>query len=181
MEENPSQIERGGPNSCKCRYSNTSSSVATPPESNDEGGDLIECSGKYCGSCAAGLIADCVAICCCPCGLINILAFAFVKVPWMVGRKCLGSVKKRRKRKKDKKMLKCQEEEEEEEEDDGDRDGNMRKRRVEEGIIEIVGSGLIIGEEMGMGLGGFEAERVWLELYKDGHLGFGRVSFTGIQ
>ncbi|KAJ4882813.1 Uncharacterized protein Rs2_32906 [Raphanus sativus] len=26
-----------------------------------------------------------------------------------------------------------------------------------------------------------EAERVWLELYQIGHLGFGRVSFTGIQ
>ncbi|KAG2251404.1 hypothetical protein Bca4012_098878 [Brassica carinata] len=25
-----------------------------------------------------------------------------------------------------------------------------------------------------------EAERVWLELYQIGHLGFGRVSFTGI-
>ncbi|KAK1410102.1 hypothetical protein QVD17_36635 [Tagetes erecta] len=27
----------------------------------------------------------------------------------------------------------------------------------------------------------FEAERVWLELYKVDHLGFGRVSFNGIQ
>lgn len=27
----------------------------------------------------------------------------------------------------------------------------------------------------------FEAERVWLELYQIGHLGFGRLSFTGIQ
>ena len=26
-----------------------------------------------------------------------------------------------------------------------------------------------------------EAERVWLELYQIGHLGFGRVSFTGIH
>ncbi|XP_065879230.1 uncharacterized protein [Euphorbia lathyris] len=135
----------------------------------DERGDLIECFRKYCGSCTAGSVADCVAISCCPCGLLNILAFAFVKVPWMVGRKCFGSVKRRRRRKmakSNKIMLTTPHQDQD----------HSKKRSLEDRLSEIVN---IIGEQDQMG--GFEAKRVWLDLYKDGHLGFGRLSFTGIQ
>lgn len=60
----------------------------------DEIGDGIECSCRYCGSCTATMIADCVAICCCPCAVLNFLAFAFVKVPWIVGKRFLRLGKK---------------------------------------------------------------------------------------
>ncbi|KAJ9152666.1 hypothetical protein P3X46_026210 [Hevea brasiliensis] len=165
MERNPPRVSRKDRTRKSSRY--------TVDES---GGDLIECSGKYCRSCTAGLIADCVALCCCPCALLNLLTFAFVKVPWMVGRKCLGRVKKkRRKRKMKRKCKKRSEKAEAEIEGDatsisigGERDGNLK-------IWELVNG---FGEEVSAR---FEADRVWLELYEDGHLGFGRVSFTGIQ
>lgn len=54
-----------------------------------------------------------------------------------------------------------------------ERDCNGRKKMVEEGKMAEIASAF--GEEERM----FEAEKVWLELYQVGHLGFGRVSFTG--
>ncbi|KAL0431656.1 UNVERIFIED_CONTAM: hypothetical protein Sradi_0791600 [Sesamum radiatum] len=137
-------------------------------------GDPVACTGKSCQSCTAGVIADCVAVCCCPCAVVSILALAFVKLPWAVARKCLG--RQRRKR-----ML-----EERRKRGGGDRDGISEKGRVEEGMSEIVLScrGGVIGEEEeevnDHFSAEFKAEEVWLELYEVGHLGFGRVSFTGI-
>ncbi|PSR87574.1 Chromo domain-containing protein isoform 1 [Actinidia chinensis var. chinensis] len=124
----------------------------------DDSGDPIECSGKHCRSCTAGLIADCVAVCCCPCAVVSCFALAFLKAPWMMGRRCLGIGKKK------------------------------RRRLENERECEKTGSDLVDMDgisEIGTGLEGnlsarFEAERVWLELYQVGHLGFGRVSFTGI-
>ncbi|CAL0321799.1 unnamed protein product [Lupinus luteus] len=52
----------------------------------DDGGG-IDCSGKYFKSCMGGLIADCVALCCCPCAVLHCFALAFVKAPWVVGRR----------------------------------------------------------------------------------------------
>ncbi|XVF60282.1 hypothetical protein PTKIN_Ptkin08bG0032800 [Pterospermum kingtungense] len=182
MEENPREEGRGGggPTIRKSRYAI------------DEGGsgDLIECSGKHCRSCTAGAIADCVALCCCPCALVNLLTLALVKVPWKLGRRCLGLGKKKRnrvemKRKCEKSFCNscscsssCSNE--------GDvhnqfRHSNLReKMRVEQEIWEFPTGFEDEEEEVGKFSARFEAERVWLELYQVGHLGFGRVSFTGI-
>lgn len=97
--------------------------------------------------------------------MVNLLTLAFVKVPYMMGRKCLGKRKKKKKR-------------------------EMVLEREKEGIFwreNEMGVEIGIGEELGMEKeendysARFEAEKVWLELYQVGHLGFGRVSFTGIQ
>ncbi|KAJ7974582.1 Chromo domain-containing protein isoform 1 [Quillaja saponaria] len=141
----------------------------------DDGGDLIECSGKYCRSCTGGLVADCVAVCCCPCAVVNCLGFAFVKAPWMVGRRCLGLGNN--KKKKSKRSSKCKRCHENDAVLERDKKGNSwRKERVEEGMHEIVVSEYFEEEEMRNGSARFEAEKVWLELYQIGHLGFGRVS-----
>ncbi|KAF5740376.1 hypothetical protein HS088_TW11G00445 [Tripterygium wilfordii] len=159
----------GGPTGKKSRYA---------VDDIDQGGDPIECSGKHCRSCTAGFIADCVALCCCPCALWNILGLAFVKVPLMVGRKCLGRGKRRRKRKCKKK----------ESDDDGvvvERECNLaRNAGAELGISEFEFCGFVDGgggaeEEKGRLSAKSEAERVWMELYQVGHLGFGRVSISG--
>ncbi|KAL4333700.1 hypothetical protein GQ457_07G001870 [Hibiscus cannabinus] len=135
----------------------------------DESGDLTECSGRYCRSCTAVVIADCVALCCCPCALLNLLTLALVKVPWKMGRRCLGFGKNKRKKRKRKRVememeRKCEKtrefstvfgEEENLEDDEGEK------------------------QEKGDFSARFEAEKVWIELYEFGHLGFGRVSFTG--
>ncbi|KAK4282401.1 hypothetical protein QN277_013783 [Acacia crassicarpa] len=118
----------------------------------DDSGDLIECSGKYCRSCTAGMIADCVALCCCPCAVLHCFALAFVKAPWMAGRRCLGLGKKKKKTKRI--------------EDDvvlerNQREVNTRSDLVEESMREIVSGEMT-----------FESEKVWKEMYEIGHFGF---------
>ncbi|GAA0175980.1 hypothetical protein Leryth_022921 [Lithospermum erythrorhizon] len=70
----------------------------------EEGGedDSVKCSGEGCESCMAGLVADCVAICCCPCAFVNILAFTFLTIPYIMGRKWLlkGKMKMRKNKRK---------------------------------------------------------------------------------
>ncbi|KAE8718218.1 Tudor/PWWP/MBT superfamily protein, putative isoform 1 [Hibiscus syriacus] len=135
----------------------------------DKSEDLIECSGKYCRSCTAGVIADCVALCCCPCALLNLLTLALVKVPWKIGRRCLGFGKKNKKKKKKRNRVemerKCEKTREiptvfgEAEKFENDGEGKQEMGNFSARLVE--------------------AEKVWLELYEGGHLGFGRVSFTG--
>ncbi|KAL6551485.1 hypothetical protein OROGR_007639 [Orobanche gracilis] len=132
-------------------------------------GDPVACSGKSCRSCTAEVIADCVAVCCCPCGVVNILALAFVKLPWAVARRCLVGVRKNKCRRRG--ML----------EGMRDMDGNSEIGRLEDGTSENVlsssiGAGIVEGGSISDDFG---AEDVWLEL-ELGHLGFGRVSFTGV-
>ncbi|PIN04689.1 hypothetical protein CDL12_22780 [Handroanthus impetiginosus] len=131
-------------------------------------GDPVACTGKSCQSCTAGVIADCVAVCCCPCAVVNILTLAFVKLPLAVARRCIERRRKRRRRR----TL--------EEKRNVDTDGISERGRVEEGTSEIVLS--VIGDEElnDHFRAEFTADDVWLELHEVGHLGFGRVSFTGI-
>ncbi|KAM1075891.1 hypothetical protein PS2_023211 [Malus domestica] len=142
----------------------------------DAVGDRIECTGRYCKSCSGTLIADCVALCCCPCAVVNFLTLAFVKVPWMVGRKCLGLGKKKG-QKRENKRRKC-------------KGGGSSKSGIEWVVErgeeerkqpEVSRRSGYGEEETECGGARLEAERVWLELYQIGHLGFGRVSFTGTQ
>lgn len=173
-------------------------------------GDEVKCSGKRCRSWAAAAIADCVALCCCPCAIINLLTLTFVKVPWMIGRRCLGGGSGRNKKKKKRRLLHrkgrrgkmngedefqhhnnhhCRFETAEEEEKCGgdyddhrfvvERDGSLTKEDEEEGEKPTSFKGDHHDESRISAR--VEAERVWLELYQIGHLGFGRVSFTGIQ
>ena len=146
----------------------------------DGGGDPpIECSGKFCRSCTAGLIADCVALCCCPCAVVHCFALAFVKAPWVVGRRCLGLGSK----KKVKHKKKCKRGSE-----DFDGGGVVLERNYREGNLMRVASSNNANNVVNVGgvgemesvtvNAGFEAEKVWLELYQIGHLDFGRVSFS---
>lgn len=143
----------------------------------DESGDRIECSGRHCRSCTAALIADCVALCCCPCAVVNFLAFTFVKVPWMVGRKCLGLEKK-----KGIKKRKCKISEDDSVVDrENDGNNNEREWKVEEGMSELFTSAGFAEqvEQIDFVSARFEAEKVWLELYQVGQFGFGRHSSSG--
>ncbi|KAI3884083.1 hypothetical protein MKW92_026157 [Papaver armeniacum] len=144
------------------------------PVHDDGVSDLnIECSGQTCKSCTATVVADFVAICCCPCAVLNFLTLTLVKVPFTMGRK-----EKKKGGKGNKNSLplppphgviidgveKCSR-------------GGKELVSVE-GNIEIpIGNNNVNGEHF---CARVEAERVWLEFYQVGHLGFGRVSFTGI-
>ncbi|XP_073148450.1 uncharacterized protein [Henckelia pumila] len=136
----------------------------------DEGDSVAACSGESCQSCTAWVIADCVALCCCPCAVVNLLTLTFLKLPWAVARRCVRRLKKGRARKlKDKERRRYGA-------GDGGGGGTSRKER---GSVECTSG--IVWEEGGMdNLGAvFSAEEIWLELYEVGHLAFGRVSFSG--
>ncbi|CAH8328124.1 unnamed protein product [Eruca vesicaria subsp. sativa] len=203
MEETPHRVSRRTNGGTHCQ--NDAEDVESRRQQRHHfHGDDIKCSGKRCRSTwAAAAIADCVALCCCPCAIINFLTLTFVKVPWMIGRRCLGGGGKNKKKKKKKKRrlnttrqgMSCRElngEGDVFETADGDekcggigvgccgggggyddhrfvveRDGSLTKEEGDDGESRISAR--------------VEAERVWLELYQIGHLGFGRVSFTGIQ
>ncbi|XP_020234718.1 uncharacterized protein LOC109814653 [Cajanus cajan] len=125
------------------------------------GGDLIKCSGKYCRSCCGGYVADCVAVCCCPCAVLHCFALALLKGPCVVGRKCLGR-KKKNKNKKNKKVNKR-----------GHHHGGddvVLERNTREG-----NSGIVC-DSLGKIDSGFDGDKVWRELYQIRHLDFGRVS-----
>nr|GEY04657.1 hypothetical protein [Tanacetum cinerariifolium] len=140
-----------------------------PVDDEDGSGDQeVGCSGKSCRSCTGRVIADCVAVCCCPCAVVNIFTLTFLKLPWMMGRKCLGlGNKKKRKLKNDEKTM--------------DQNGISRRDEGQETKSESLQGLEEEQEEKEEHCARFEADKVWLELYKVDHLGFGRVSFTGIQ
>ncbi|KAI3981177.1 hypothetical protein MKX01_016312 [Papaver californicum] len=155
------------------------------PVQDDGVSDLnIECSGQTCKSCTATVVADCVAICCCPCAVVNFLTLTLVKVPFTMGRRCLRLMKKKRLKEKKKETRKGGK---------GNKDpppppphgviidrvekGGMELVSIERNIEIPIGNNNVNGEHF---CARVEAERVWLEFYQVGHLGFGRVSFTGI-
>lgn len=126
------------------------------------GGEKIKCSTKHCGSCCGGYVADCVAVCCCPCAVLHCCAMAIVKGPSLVGRKCLGLGKKNKNKNTKKKGC----------EDDVvvvvvERNKNNNIERVQRAVREM--DNITVNA-------GFDAEKVWKELYQIGHMDFGRVS-----
>ncbi|ERN06678.1 hypothetical protein AMTR_s00058p00201770 [Amborella trichopoda] len=126
--------------------------------------ECVKCSGSSCGSCTAGIVVDCVAICCCPCSVIDILFLALVKVPWMVGAKSLRFLKRKICKRKG--------------------DLGMRERELKQRISfsdEISTEVSESGESGERLCPWFEAEKVLMELVDVGHLGFGRVSFKELR
>ncbi|XP_047326383.1 uncharacterized protein LOC124930057 [Impatiens glandulifera] len=166
-------------NNNNCRWSTSTDDISIE--------NPIKCTGKCCRSCSAGIIADCVAICCCPLAVVSFLAFALVKAPVMIGRRCLGlgkngkrSRRRREERKKNKKMNRICESVDGGSECIGeDMNGISGVWRVEEGSSEIVFDFGVEEEDDNLS-GRFEGDRIWLELHQLGHLSFGRLSFTGI-
>ncbi|KAG6412815.1 hypothetical protein SASPL_125506 [Salvia splendens] len=141
--------------------SSSSAAAVSRRRSRHSAEEEVGCTGRSCQSCTAGVIADCVAVCCCPCAVVNIFTLAFVKLPWAVARRCIGRRRERRRRL----------EEERRKRGGGGVDGATTSE-----IVVNIGEELL-NDEFGAELKG---EEVWLELYELGHLGFGRVSFTGI-
>ncbi|KAK7365171.1 hypothetical protein VNO80_14022 [Phaseolus coccineus] len=136
-------------------------------EEEEGGGETMKCSGKHCGSCCGGYIADCVAVCCCPCAVLHCCVLALVKGPFLVGRKCLRLGKKKNENQKKNKKKGHHHEY------DDDDEVEVGVERVKGGVC---GSD-VVGEEDSVTVNaGFDAEKVWRELYQIGHLDFGRVS-----
>ncbi|WOK91549.1 pentatricopeptide repeat-containing protein [Canna indica] len=159
------------------RLMERSNSIGAPvryhlPASN-EVGDHVSCSGESCRSCTAVTIAGCIALSCCPCAVVSMLALTLVKLPWVVSRRCLMSLRRR--------------------------GASLRRRVAHVGDADHkVRDMVVVGREgrssdmkrnkwneqqrHGSLPSRIEADdRVWMELYHVGNWGFGRVSFSGIQ
>ncbi|EMS60396.1 hypothetical protein TRIUR3_25065 [Triticum urartu] len=52
--------------------------------------------GQSCGTCGASAVANCVALCCCPCAVVSCFTLALVKAPYMAGRRWVRRAKTRR-------------------------------------------------------------------------------------
>ncbi|XP_052197508.1 uncharacterized protein LOC127804647 [Diospyros lotus] len=152
MEERPSRVRSKDGSASRRGQAGKTSRCST-----EDGGDPVECSGK---SCVAGAIADCVAVCCCPLALVSLLALAFFKAPWMMGRRCLGLGKKNRQKQERRRKFEGSE---------GDSVEGMNENSVKAGAET---GNWEIG--FGTGLEAEEEQELWLDLYKLGHLGFGR-------
>lgn len=140
----------------------------------DQGGEALECTGQSCQSCTGSLVADCVALCCCPCAVVSLLLLAFVKVPWMIGARWWGKVKGKAKKRKGKVDVAMEA-----------RNGVGNEEWEAESswdAMELVAQVQKIKREMGNRLSDCrQAEKMLVELLEVSHLGFGRLSFTGIQ
>ncbi|KAM0945982.1 hypothetical protein DsansV1_C09g0089951 [Dioscorea sansibarensis] len=147
----------------------------------DEPTDIVECSGKCCRACTAFILADCIAVSCCPCAVLSLLTMALFKVPLMVGRRFFSSLKKKggnisnnNNKKKKKNTAVVVVEKGTNGDDEAVKDVIVSKNSFEEeeGVNACINGHLF---------GGLEAERVWLEIYQVGNWGFGRVSFSGVK
>jgi hypothetical protein len=115
---------------------------------------------RRCRSCAAVAIADCVALGCCPCAVVSLLALALVKAPFVVGRRCVGRLRRRRR------LLLHQK--------------RVRDHEEEKGVGKATAVVVAATSARGTGATTTEADLAWLEeMYRVGHWGFGRVSFSG--
>uniref|UniRef100_I1PY23 Uncharacterized protein n=2 Tax=Oryza glaberrima TaxID=4538 RepID=I1PY23_ORYGL len=136
--------------------------------------------GCRCRSCAAVMLADCIALGCCPCAVVSMLSLALVKAPLAVGRRCVGRLRSRRrtllhnKRVRDvaatsaaaagEKKAIAKPEEELEAADIVANDDDTASAAA-----ATAGAGAPTDEDL-----------AWLEeMYQMGHWGFGRVSISG--
>ncbi|RLM97782.1 uncharacterized protein C2845_PM06G02620 [Panicum miliaceum] len=137
--------------------------------------------GWRCRSCAAAAIADCVALGCCPCAVVSLLGLALVKAPLVVGRRCVGRLRRRRRFLLHKKRVRdvaaasaaaaattitaaaC----------------DIRDKGAKAETLPPPGAAAVAATAPAPGQAE-AAELAWLdEMYRVGHWGFGRVSFSG--
>ncbi|KAL8139492.1 hypothetical protein V2J09_005513 [Rumex salicifolius] len=191
MEENP---RRPRPNKRAHKAQSTSRPVSPPlTSSSSSSKDLdrftragetgecsVDCTGQSCRSCSAALVADCVALCCCPLAVVSLIGLAFIKVPCAVGKRCFG----RSKRKEKEKRKPCVGRKQSVGVGRGNEKGCFGKEE-EFGVRIVRGRSretvLEFGEKEGVETEAVEADKVLLEMYQLGHLGFGRVSYTETQ
>ncbi|GJM89785.1 hypothetical protein PR202_ga06005 [Eleusine coracana subsp. coracana] len=132
---------------------------------------------RRCRSCAAFAIADCVALGCCPCAVVSLLGLALVKAPLVVGRRCVGRLRRRRR------LLLLDKRVRDVAADEEKKGGDAKKLALAPGpTAGIAPDWAVAGgpTTTTTGLGTTEAELAWLEeMYRVGHWGFGRVSFSG--
>lgn len=142
--------------------------------------DQADCTARSCRSCVGVTLADAIALGCCPCAVVSLLGLAFVKAPLAVARRCLRRLRRRRGEMRHKKRVG----------DDTD-PAKCRRRRDdadawkggEGGWLEAAegarcGGGVARRSSSCASSGRLDAEKVWMEMYRVGQWGFGRLSVS---
>ncbi|KAL6614793.1 hypothetical protein ACP70R_037063 [Stipagrostis hirtigluma subsp. patula] len=145
--------------------------------------DQAECTARSCRSCVAVTLADVIALGCCPCAVVSLLGLAFVKAPLAVARRCLRRLRRRRGELRHKKRVR-------------DLDAATARGKCRAGgaggcrwEVEAGAAGAWRGQEgleadevatraSSSSSGRLDAEKVWMEMYRYGHWGFGRLSIS---
>lgn len=155
--------------------------------------DQADCTAQSCRSCVAVTLADAIALGCCPCAVFSLLGLAFVKAPLAVARRCLRRLRRRHGELRHKKRVR-------------DMDGpasSKAKCRSGAGAGGGQVHGTVDADDAAKGARGLEmdarggeaavraargsdssssgrldAEKLWMEMYRVGQWGFGRLSIS---
>uniref|UniRef100_A0A0A9AX49 Uncharacterized protein n=1 Tax=Arundo donax TaxID=35708 RepID=A0A0A9AX49_ARUDO len=143
--------------------------------------DQADCTAQSCRSCVAVTLADVIALGCCPCAVVSLLGLAFVKAPLAVARRCLRRLRRRQGELRHKKRVrdmepatkaKCRQAGGGHWVPEADADAAWKG---EEGLEATDARG---GAASSSSSGRLDAEKVWMEMYRVGHWGFGRLSIS---
>ena len=153
--------------------------------------DRAGCTAQMCRSCVAVTLADAIALGCCPCAVVSLLGLAFVKAPLAVARRCLRRLRRRHGELRHKKRVR-----------DMDPAAKPKCRAAAaagggrghgHGALEVLDADAAAKGGRGLDLeadargeaaarasssGRLDAEKVWMEMYRVGHWGFGRLSIS---
>ncbi|OEL33102.1 hypothetical protein BAE44_0005879 [Dichanthelium oligosanthes] len=155
--------------------------------------DQADCTAQTCRSCVAVTLADVIALGCCPCAVVSLLGLAFVKAPLAVARRCLRRLRRRQGERRHKKRVrdmdpaakaKCRA-------TGGggrghghsalealDADAGAKCARGLEADARGGEAATRVARASNSSSGRLDAEKVWMEMYRVGHWGFGRLSIS---
>ncbi|XP_047057098.1 uncharacterized protein LOC124663443 [Lolium rigidum] len=139
---------------------------------------------QSCGTCGAAAVANCVALCCCPCAVVSCFTLALVKAPYVAGRRWVRVAKTRRR--KTKRVRNLDDQLDHVEGLGGGGQCNGTERASKESWGEPGGAAVprwwsstideSVAREGRMRVS--VTEKAWIEMYEVGHWGFGRLSFS---
>lgn len=160
--------------------------------------DQADCTAQTCRSCVAVTLADAIALGCCPCAVVSLLGLALVKAPLALARRCLRRLRRRRGELRHKKRVRDMDPAAKAKSRRSSDAG--RGRGGGHGALEALDANADVASSKGAwGLeadarggevaatrarasssssGRLDAEKVWMEMYRVGHWGFGRLSIS---
>lgn len=139
---------------------------------------------QSCGTCGASAVANCVALCCCPCAVVSCFTLALVKAPYVAGRRWVRLAQKRRIRgtlRKTKRVRSLDDQLDNVEGLDGTERASKEYWTGELGRPTASGWWGNTNDVTVSGEGRMRVsvtEKAWMEMYEVGHWGFGRLSFS---
>ncbi|CAO1945420.1 unnamed protein product [Urochloa humidicola] len=157
--------------------------------------DQAECTAQTCRSCVAVTLADVIALGCCPCAVVSLLGLAFVKALLAVARRCLRRLRRRHGELRHKKRVRDM---------DPSAKAKCRSAAADNGagghvhgalealeVLDAAAAAAAAKDARGSetaatrsarasnsSSGTLDAEKVWMEMYRVGQWGFGRLSIS---